>query len=482
VAKKRDQWGSSWAFVLAAAGSAVGLGNLWKFPYIAWDNNGGAFVLIYLLCIVLIGLPVMLAEILIGRRAQASPVPAFEKLTDRAIGGRRWAFVGWLGVLGGLVILSFYSVIAGWSLSSFWQCMDWSINGYQQPGEGAFGAFVGRGGLQIFLTLLFSAATALIVMRGISGGIEKATKVLMPVLFLILIALVINSFTLEGAGEALTFLFRPNFSELTTHGVLEALGHSFFTLSLGMGAMITYGSYMGKSESIVRAGGAIVILDTIIALFACLIMYTILFSFPEVQGQMGRSTAGMLFVTLPNMFYTQMPGGPIIGPLFYILVAFAALSSTISLLEVVVSLLVDKMGLTRLKATAAAAGSIFLVSIGCALSLGSVDWLSSFKLFGQSESGFLHQLNVIFFADKAGILNIFDHLASNWILPVGGLLITLYAGWFLNKQVILEELDMVGPDGKPKWTYQALLICLRYIAPAAIAYIIFKVFTGEDFT
>ncbi len=477
MANHRDQWGSSWGFVLAAAGSAVGLGNLWKFPYIAWDNNGGAFVLVYLVCIALIGMPVIMAEILIGRRAQASPVPAFEALSNSAKGGRFWTIVGWLGVASGLVILSFYAVIAGWSLSSFYQCLNWSFSGYQAPGPNAFGEFAGNGGLQVLLTLIFSLVTAMIVMRGISGGIEKATKVLMPVLIVILILLVINSFTLDGFGEALGFLFRPNFSELKAHGVLEALGHSFFTLSLGMGAMITYGSYMRKGESIKKSAIAIVILDTVIALMACIIMYTILFSYPQVQSQMGRSTAGMLFVTLPQMFYTEMPGGAIIGPVFFILVAFAALSSTISLLEVVVALFVDKLKMTRLKATGVAAGVIFLFSIGCALSLGANQWLSNLKLMP------VESLNEIFFAGKAGLLNAFDHLSANWMLPVGGLLISLYAGWFLDKTVIVEELDLLDEGGKPKLAYQIFLVAIRYVAPAAIAYILYTVlFTGADFT
>ncbi len=483
MSKQRDQWGSSLGFVLAAAGSAVGLGNLWKFPYIAWDNNGGAFVLVYLVCIALIGLPIMMAEILIGRRTQSSPVPAFGALHEQTGTSKRWSVVGWIGVLAGVSILCFYAVIAGWSLSSFAQCLNWSINGYTPPEDGAFGAFIGNTGLQFMLALMFSGVTAFIVMRGISRGIEKATKILMPVLLLILVVLAINALTMKGIGQTLSFLFVPRLNELTTHGVLEALGHAFFTLSLGMGAMITYGSYMKKAESITKASVAIVVLDTAIALIACIIMYTILFSFPESQDQISASTAGMLFTTMPHMFYSKMAGGAILGPIFYILVAFAALSSTISLLEVSVALLVDRFSMTRVKATLAAAGSIFALTICVIFSLNSGFAVSRFKLFGTADSGLGYRLNEIFFKNKQGFMDFFDHLASNWLLPVGGLLITVYVGWFLNKKVSLDELGLQDENGNVHPFFKVFHFVLRYIAPLAILYIIYSVIFGaEDFT
>jgi len=317
--KNRDQWGGYVGFVLAASGSAVGLGNLWKFPYIAWTHNGGSFVLVYLLCILFIGMPIMVSEVLIGRHTQKSPVPAFARL-----GFPRWRFIGWLGVFAGMVILSFYAVIAGWSISSFFQCLNWSINGYQAPADGAFSQFLANGSFQIGLSFLFSVLTAVIVVKGIASGIEKATKVLMPGLLTIMLVLVVRSFFLPGFNEAISFLFSPNFSQFTPQSVLVALGHAFFTLSLGMGAMITYGSYMSKENSIIKASSAIVILDTLIALFACIIMYSIIFSSPSLKAQLdagdGGSTIGMLFVTIPKLFYTEMAGGQILAPLFYVLV------------------------------------------------------------------------------------------------------------------------------------------------------------------
>jgi len=479
VANQRDHWGSSLAFILAASGSAVGLGNLWKFPYITYQNQGGAFVIVYLLCILAIGLPIMLAEVLIGRRTQSSPVMAFTKLAAGKPGGKSWALVGWLGVLTGAVILAFYAVIAGWSLSSLAQCLKWSFTGYEAPGSDAFGQFVGNGWLQVFLAFLFSGGTALIVVRGISGGIEKATKVLMPVLFVILIGLVLVSFSLKGSGKAFAFLFTPDFSNFDWHGGLEALGHAFFTLSLGMGAMITYGSYMSKNESINKAAIAIVILDTVIAICACIIMFSIIFSFPEIQSAVGRSTAGMLFITLPPMFYTKMPLGSLIGPIFYILVAFAAMSSTISLLEVVVASIVDKWGINRKKATFGAASAIFFFSILCALSNGASNFLSTFKPFGHGESGLGHRLNEIFFGNKEGVLNLFDHFSANWMLPVGGLFITIFVGWILKIKIPVEELELADASGKPNIWFRGFQILISIIAPLAIAFIIYMVVTGE---
>jgi|GEM_PF-2796893 len=319
---------------MAAAGSAIGLGNLWKFPYITWANEGGAFVLVYLICILAIGLPIMMAEILIGRMTQKSAYGAMREAV-----GARWAWVGGLGVFGGFVILSFYAVIAGWTLRYFFQCVSWSVNGFDPAAAGgeAFGGFVTNGGLQVVLAGLFMIATILVVRRGIGGGIERTARLLMPILFVILLVLLGSALTMKGAGEALAFIFQPDFSRLEPPGILEALGHAFFTLSLGMGAMITYGSYLRKEDSVVRSSGLVVLLDTAIALFATVIMFSVIFSVEGMSDQITKSTAGMLFITLPSLFYTQVPFGTILAPLFYLLVGFAALTSTISLLEVVVS-------------------------------------------------------------------------------------------------------------------------------------------------
>lgn len=457
----RDHWASRIGFVLAAAGSAVGLGNLWKFPYITWHNNGGAFVLVYLICVVIVGLPIMVAEILLGRKTQESPVPAFEKL-----GNKGWGLVGFLGVLTGFVILGYYSVIAGWSISSFVQCLDWSMNGYVPPPEDAFDNFLANGGRQIGLAMIFLFLTALIIWRGVKNGIEKAAKFLMPALFVILAYLVIRVFFLPGIGETFHFLFRPNFTELPSAGILEALGHAFFTLSLGMGVMITYGSYMEKEESIPRSAAVVVVLDTLIAILACIIMYTIIFSVPGMQERVSGSTVGMLFVTLPRLFYTELSGGTLIGPLFYILVAFAALTSTISLLEVIVSFFIDKLNFKRHTATVVSTAIVLVSAIGSALSLGAFPSLSEFEIF----------------SGKQGVLSSLDHFAANWMLPVGGLLTTLFVGWFISDKLAIEELGMVDEQGNATMKFRLLRFFMRYLAPLAILAVIIAVALGKDFS
>ena len=453
----RDNWGSRFGFILAAAGSAVGLGNLWKFPYITWNNNGGAFVIVYLLAVFVIGLPLMMSEILVGRKTQLSPVPAFTRL-----GGKKWSGLGWLGVASGTIIQSYYMVIAGWSLRSFFQCLGWSIKGYTAPGEGDFSAFLANGTLQIGLTLVFTLMTAFIVYRGIGGGIEKATKILMPALFAIMLYLLITTLTMEGRNEALAKIFIPDFSQLTDQGYLEALGHAFFSLSLGLGAMVAYGSYLDKKESIFKSALWVVILDTIVALFACIAMFTIIFSVSRLETHVSGSTVGMLFITLPDLFYTEMPGGLVLGPLFFILVAFAALSSTISLGEVGTSLLIDFAGWRRSRATIVMTSIVFIGSILAALSLGASTLLSSFSIF----------------EGKEGVFSTLDHLAANWMLPTGGLLITLFVGWKLGKKTCMEELGI----SKPNIFFWVWLWIIRVVAPAAILILLINVIMGKDFS
>lgn len=459
----RESWGSKIGFALAATGSAVGLGNLWKFPYITWHNHGGAFVLVYLVAVITIGWPIMMAEILIGRRTQESTVPAFEML-----GSKRWGLVGWLGVITGFVILGYYTVIAGWTITSFISCMKWSLSGYVQAPDTAFGEFISDGPQQLLLSLIFMAATGLIIWKGIKGGIERTTRILMPILFAILIYLVIMVLFMPGRNQAFGFLFTPNFSELPWQGVLEAVGHAFFTLSLGMGAMITYGSYMRKEESIRNNAIIVVALDTFVAICACIIMYTIIFTVPGVESSVSGSTIGMLFITLPNLLYTAIPGGSVIAPVFYVLVAFAALTSTISLLEVIVALFIDKMGMARHKATFLGVALSYVVSIFSALSLGAVGFLSGFSFFGPG---------------KEGVLSTLDHLAANWMLPVGGLLTTLFVGWRLDKKISESEVNLYNSDGSLKFSYRLFRFFIRYTAPLAIlAVILAVILMGKDFS
>lgn len=465
----RGQWTSRIGFILAAAGSAIGLGNLWKFPYITWDNEGGAFVLVYLACIAAVGLPIMTAEVLIGRRTQKNPVGALKEVFGESWGrAGRWfgTAVGGLGVTTGFVILGYYTVIAGWTLRYFTVCMGWTVGGFDpaRSSADAFGYFVGRGEFQVVLAALFMALTMTVIYRGVSGGIERVARTLMPVLFSILALLLVSALTMDGAAEALRFIFRPSFASLEPRSALEALGHSFFTLSLGMGAMITYGSYLRRDHSVVSSTAVIVVLDTLIAISATVIMFAVIFSVPGMSERIGASTAGMLFITLPHIFYTVVPFGSILAPLFYLLVGFAALTSTISMLEVVVSAFIDQRGMSRAAATTLCGLLTFVVSLLCALSLGAWEPLSSFA----------------WVEGKTGLLDHLDYLASNWMLPVGGFFITFGTGWLMTREQTYGELVEAST---PAWfRYPVWRFFIRYVSPVAVAAIIAAVISGKDFT
>ncbi len=462
VAKARDRFGN-FGFVLAAAGSAIGLGNIWKFPYIAYENEGGSFVVVYLLAILLIGAPIMLAEVVIGRRTEQSPVGAFLALAKSSGTSKGWSWVGWLGILAGFTILSYYAVIAGWTAYYFVKCLGWSMSGFTPEIADSlgpsFGAFLANGWLQTGLQVFFIAITVGVVAMGVKGGIERTTKILMPVLFAVLVLLAVVSSRTAGFSEALNFLF--HIGPITADGALEAIGHAFFTLSLGMGAMITYGSYVSRRQSLPRAAVTICFLDTLIALLASLIMFSIIFSVPEAaREETFTKSATILFTTLPRMFYA-MPGGAILSPVFYLLVSFAALTSTISLLEVIVSYFIDVKGWARRKATVFVGALICLFGVPSALSLGASSFFSDLTFKG-----------------NGGFLSIVDYLASNWFLPLGGLGIALFTGWWLAKNLSRDEIEI----GHGKFAlYGVWLFLLRFVCPLAIGWIIWAVLGGRSF-
>jgi len=459
---QRGQWSGRLGFVLAAAGGAVGLGNLWKFPYITMENHGGAFVLIYIAAVILVGAPIMIAEILMGRRAEKDPVGTFRILSAGRRGGKLWPGVGVLGVITGFAILSYYSVVAGWTLRYILMALTGQLGELaSHPGalEDFFVGFLADGGQQMLYSLLFMAATVGVVYFGVLKGIERVNLILMPCLFLILIAMAVYSAFTPGFGKALTFLFRPSFSELSRGAILEALGHSFFTLSLGMGAMLTYGSYMRKGDSIPKAALTISAVDTLVALFACIIMFSIIFSFNFEP----RKSSTILFTTLPVVFF-KMPGGAAISAFFYLLVAFAALTSTISLMEVVSSFAIDELGWTRPRAVLTMGGAIALFALLSAVSLGANAGLSTMNLIGRRST--------------AGVFGTLDYLASNWFLPVGGFLIALFAGWAMSPRETREELEqghgrMAGYSG---WRF-----LIRFAAPLAVGAIIVSVILGREY-
>ena len=430
----RAHWTSRFGFILAAAGSAVGLGNIWKFPYITGVYGGGAFVLVYLGCVLAVGLPLMIAELAIGRRAQENPVGAFQKLSSE---GSPWQAVGWLGVASGFIILAFYSVVAGWALAYIFESAE-GFSGTAEQIQAQFTDLVDSPARAIGWHTVFMALTVGIVLGGIKQGIERWAKILMPALILILIGLMLYGlFGTEGGSRALSFLFQPDFSKLTGEGILSALGHAFFTLSLGMGAMITYGSYMERGSRIVRDAVAISILDTVIALLAGVAIFSLVFS-QDLEPSAG---VGLIWQTLPVLFADT---GRLVSVPFFILLSFAALSSSISLLEVVVSYFVDKRGWGRTQATLIMGGLIYAIGILCAL--------SSLKLvYGDAEMGFF---------------DLFDWFSTNYMLPIGGLFTCLFIAWAVKDSIRRDEFGIKGV------LYAVWLLILRFVTPVAVIIIL----------
>lgn len=438
----RAHWSSRLGFILAAAGSAIGLGNIWKFPYITGKDGGGAFVLVYLACIALVGLPIMMAEFLIGRHGQKDAVGSFA-----ALEGKRspWVLVGWGGVITSFILLSFYAVVGGWSLAYIGKAAAAAFAGKSADQVNAlFHGLVGSAGQVVGWQALFVFLTAGIVVGGVKGGIERWSKILMPVLFALLLLLVGRAILSPGFKAGLSFMFRPDFHRLTAAGLLDALGHSFFTLSLGAGTMITYGSYLEKNADLFTLSLRITILDTLVAILAGLAIFPIVFA----AGLKPGAGPGLVFQTIPIVFAT-MPFGSLLAFLFFILLAFAALSSSISMLEVSVAYLVDEKGMSRGAATALLGTFVFLLGIPSALAFNQ--WAGITPLFG---------LN---FFDLA------DNLVSSYLLPLGGLCVALYAGWFWKGAE--EKSELLGGSGR-RWLFPVWHFLVRFVAPAAVVIIL----------
>ncbi|MDT8284993.1 MAG: sodium-dependent transporter [Thermovirgaceae bacterium] len=434
---QREQWGSKLGFVLACAGSAVGLGNIWRFPYITGQNGGAAFVLLYVALVFVIGFSVMLAEMAIGRNAQLNAVGSFQKIK-----GGVWPIVGWMGVAAGFIILSYYGVIAGWTMAYVVKSFT-GLMGAAAAGTTAdvFVGFITNPGPVIAWQAAFMVITIYIVYKGIGGGIEKYCKILMPALFLLLLVLIVRSVTLPGAGAGIEFYLKPDFSKLTGGALGAALGQAFFSLSLGMGCMITYGSYLGKKELLPGAAVQVCFIDTMVAFLAGLVIFPAVFAFALEPG----AGPGLTFITLPNVF-GQMPGGTIWSGLFFLLLFVAALTSAISLLEVVAAYFIDEMKWSRGKAAWTMGIIIFLLGIPSVLGIsGAIP-----KLAGRD------------FLDSA------DFLASNVLLPLGGLFIALFVGWFWTDGA-KQEVENNG--AAPFSLYVPWLWICRVVAPLAIAYI-----------
>ncbi|MEN0066115.1 MAG: sodium-dependent transporter [Myxococcota bacterium] len=451
----RGNFGSLIGFVMAGAGSAIGLGNIWRFPYMTGESGGAAFLLVYLGFVALIGVPVLYAELAMGRASQRNPVGAFAVLGPK--GNNPWAWVGGLGVVTGFAILAFYSVVAGWTLGYVAMAVSGQFSGGVTPEESGnlFGGLVSNPLLASGLTALFLVLTALVVRGGVQKGIERATSILMPVFLVLLVLLAIRSVTLPGALQGVEFLFLPDFSKITHIVVVKALGQALFSLSLGMGAMITYGSYLDRKSSLPFAGATVALFDTAIAVLAGLIIFPALFS----AGVDPSGGAGLVFVVMPTIF-EAMPLGDVFAVAFYVLLATAALTSTVSLLEVIVSYLVDERGMSRETAVWATTAACLVLAIPSALAQGAVGFFSS-----------LPGLEISF-------LDLQNNLWGNYSLSIGALLMCLFTGWVWGVQPALEEMEASG-DGLPLGGLWGFLV--RVVCPLAIAGLLVYITVTGDF-
>lgn len=435
--QNRDGFSSRFGVIAAAAGSAIGLGNIWRFPYVLGENGGGAFFLIYLTFIVLLGIPLMLTEMSIGRAGQRNTYGSFRNLAPKS----KWYFIGIMGVVGAYMILSFYSAVAGWTLQYLYDAVanNFANKNSADLGE-MYSAFTSSSFMPVVWTLVFLFLTGLVVVAGIEKGIEKYTKILMPLLFVIIVVLDIRAISLDGAEEGLSFLFNPDFSKISSKVVLEALGQAFFSLSLGMGTIITYGSYIDKKEKLFSSAVSVTLADTAIAVLAGVAIFPAVFAF----GIEPDSGPGLVFITLPNVFQ-QMPGGYFFSIIFFFLLVIAALTSSISLLEVIVAYFAEELNMTRAKATMVSFISVGVLGVLCALSFGP---MSNVTLFGFT------------------IFQLFDYVASNILLPVGGMLIVFFAGWVWARSRFKQEI--IG-ESKENVLFKIFMIIIKFVAPFAIA-------------
>jgi len=438
------QWSSRWAFILAATGSAVGLGNIWKFPYMAGDGGGGAFVLVYLLCVVLIGVPIMMSEVMLGRRARRSPINTMRKLARDEKASPMWKGLGWMGVIAGFLILSYYSVIAGWTLAYTVRIGSGMFTLATADGVKAlFGGFVSDPEKLLAWHTIFMVMTVGVIARGVQNGVERAVKFMMPALYILLLALV---FYAMGAGDfekAVNFLFRPDFTKLTPGVVLGAMGQAFFSLSLGMGAIMIYGSYLPQDASIAGTTFTIAFADTLVAVLAGLAIFPIVFATSLEPG----AGPGLVFQTLPIAF-GNMPGGQFWGTLFFVLLVFAAWTSAISLLEPVVAWLSESRGIQRTTATAWVGIITWLLGIVTVLSFST--WAFEFDFLGVKKT--------------SGVFDILDIVTSSIMLPLGGILIAVFAGWKMRKHSSQAELAMKLEIGYSLWRF-----LVRYVAPVLVS-------------
>ncbi len=442
--KQRGQFASKFGILAAAVGSAVGLGNIWKFPYIAGANGGGAFLLVYIGCVLLLGFPALMTEMAIGRMAQVNPVGAFKKLT----GHHGWTFIGVMGVLASFLVMAFYFVVAGWSLEYIWQSVSTlSFNGLSTEQLSANFTDFSTASTRPYIWLaVFVFITAFVIYLGVTQGIEKGSKILMPLLFLVVFYLMIHAFFLPNSGAGYSFYLKPDFSKITPSVVLQALGQSFFSLSIGIGIMLTYGSYI-KEGNIVTTSFQISILDTLIAFMAGLVIFPAVFAYGIEPGQ-GPELA---FIALPAVF-SQMTGGIIFSVLFFFLLAVAALTSTISLYEAVVATFSENFNMRRGSANVLTGVLVLIASLICCHSLSGN---STFVFFGK------------------GAFDWCDYLTSDFLLPIGGFFMAIFLGWFFDRERLHEALVSFGMK---EWFFRIYLAFIRFIIPILILFVMLQQF------
>jgi NSS family neurotransmitter:Na+ symporter len=436
-------WSSRMAFVLAVTGSAVGLGNIWKFPYVAGQNGGGAFVLVYLFCVFLIGMPVMMSEILIGRRGRRNPVATMALLGEEEGHSRRWQWVGAMGVVAGILVLSYYSAVAGWTLAYVQKSLSGVFVGATASEvSGVFKSFTGNWLQSSVVHTLFMGATILVVARGVERGLEQAVKFMVPALLLLMLMLLGYAINSGSFGLGLAFMFSPDFAALTWDGVLAAMGQAFFTLSLGMGAVMAYGAYLPEETSITGTSAAVVLADTTFAVLAGLVIFPLVFA----NGLNPSEGPGLVFDTLPLAF-GQMQGGVFFATIFFVLLSFAAWTSALGVMEPAVAWLVEHHNRTRTQAAVMVGGVTWLIGLGTVLSFNA---LQEFTFF------------------KGTIYDNVDYLTSNVMLPLGGMFITIFAAWIMCRNSSADELGGAGT------IYKLWRLLARYVAPVAIAFIFLR--------
>lgn len=428
--------------IFAAAGSAVGLGNIWRFPMLVGDNGGAAFILIYIMCILLVGIPIMVGEFVIGRHTQSNMIDAFRQLAP----GKWWRIIGVMGIGVAFIILSYYLVVSGWTLYYAYSSFSGALSNPDCDYGAFFGDYVANPWLSLISAIVFMLMTHLIIIRGVQEGIEKCSKILMPMLLLIIGILVVCTFSMPGINEGLTFLLKPDFSKLNFSVILAAMGQAFYSLSVAMGCLCTYASYFNKNTRLVSSALSVSSIDTSVAILSGFIIFPAVFSVPHVEANAGP---GLVFQTLPYVFNMAFGNIPILGyifsGLFYVLLFLAALTSAISLHEAVTAYVLQNWKISRKKASTIVSACAMTLGIFCCLSFGV---LSHWTIFGLT------------------IFDLFDTVSSNIILPLGGVLLALFVGWYLNRELVRKEITNNGEVSQR--IFPIIIFLLRWVAPIAI--------------